>query len=388
MPGTLQRMDPKDPTPEQDPTPDQEPTTEPAAGPPSPPPQSPRLVRSRRDRMIAGVCGGLAEHFRIDPIIVRVAAVALIFAGGAGVLLYLAGVLLLPEGDEPAGAEPAAPARARGSAATIAGAVALVVAVGILIPGGFFLGAVVVPFAVLALVALAVWWLSSGEPPGGPPRDVLRRIALGFGVLVLCGALACAAFFAGVTGGGTAVAALVIGAGVIMIGAAFLGGARWLILPALALALPLALVSAAGVEADSSVGDRSYVPRSADQVRDRYELGMGRLVVDLRLADLPPGEHKIHLQVGVGEAQVLVPRDVCVATDGRVGVGGVELFDRDSGGLDVDVDDRPRAARATPRVIVDADVGIGAFRVGYDEHRAWNGHDGFDQVPDQGAACM
>src|SRR4051812_19815747 len=107
-------MDPKDPTPEQDPTPDQEPTTEQAAAPPPPreptpgrapppppppPSQGPRLVRSRRDRVIAGVCGGLAEHFRIDPIIVRVAAVALIFAGGAGLLLYLAGVLLLPEGD-------------------------------------------------------------------------------------------------------------------------------------------------------------------------------------------------------------------------------------------------------------------------------------------------
>ncbi|HEV8152529.1 MAG TPA: PspC domain-containing protein [Solirubrobacteraceae bacterium] len=382
MPGTLQPMEPDDPTPEQDPT-----TEQAAAPPPPPPPQSPRLVRSRGDRVIAGVCGGLAEHFRIDPIIVRVAAVALIFAGGAGLLLYLAGVLLLPEGEEPAGSAAAAPARSRGSAATIAGAVALVVAIGILIPGGFFLGAVVVPLAALALVALAVWWLSSGERPGGPARDVVRRIALGLGVLILCGALACAAFWAGATGGGTVVAALVIGAGVIMIGAAFLGGARWLILPALALALPLALVSAAGVEADNSVGDRSYVPRSADQIRDRYELGMGRLVVDLRQADLPPGDHTIHLQVGVGEAEVLVPRDVCVATDGRVGVGGVELFDRDSGGLDVDVDDRPRAARHAARVIVDADVGIGAFRVGYDEHRAWNGHDGFDLAPDQGVAC-
>src|SRR4029453_11479789 len=168
--------------------------------------------------------GGLAEHFRIDPIIVRVAAVALIFAGGAGLLLYLAGVLLLSEGDEPAGTAPAAPARARGSAATIAGAVALVVAVGILIPGGFFVGAVLVPLAALALVALAIWWLSSGEAPGGPPRDILRRIALGLGVLLLCGVLACAAFWAGATGGGTVVAALGIGAGGIMSGPAFPGG--------------------------------------------------------------------------------------------------------------------------------------------------------------------
>src|SRR5215207_6539618 len=40
-----------------------------------------RLYRSRSDRVIWGVCGGLARYFNIDPVIVRVAAVALVFAG-------------------------------------------------------------------------------------------------------------------------------------------------------------------------------------------------------------------------------------------------------------------------------------------------------------------
>src|SRR5215217_1894475 len=147
-------------------TPEQEPPTQEA---PRTPPQTPRLVRSRRDRWIAGVCGGLAEHFRIDPIIVRVAAVALVFAGGAGLLLYLAGVLLLPEGDAPVPGEEATAADGRGRAATVAGAVALVVALVVLLPGGIFFGAVLIPLAVLALAALLVWWLSSGEAPTGPP---------------------------------------------------------------------------------------------------------------------------------------------------------------------------------------------------------------------------
>src|SRR5215203_1294215 len=95
-------------------TPEQEPPTQEAPG---TPPQTPRLVRSRRDRWVAGVCGGLAEHFRIDPIIVRVATVALVFAGGAGLLLYLAGVLLVPEADEPAAGESGAAAAGSGRGA-------------------------------------------------------------------------------------------------------------------------------------------------------------------------------------------------------------------------------------------------------------------------------
>jgi phage shock protein C len=51
---------------------------------------SKRLYRSRTDRMIAGVCGGIAEYFDIDPVIVRIIAVVLLLPGGApGVLPYL-----------------------------------------------------------------------------------------------------------------------------------------------------------------------------------------------------------------------------------------------------------------------------------------------------------
>ena len=56
-----------------------------------------RLERSPDDRWIAGVCGGLGEYLNIDPVIVRLIALALIFAGGAGVIAYIAAVLLVPE---------------------------------------------------------------------------------------------------------------------------------------------------------------------------------------------------------------------------------------------------------------------------------------------------
>lgn len=59
-----------------------------------------RLYRSRKDVMIAGVCGGMAEYFDIDPVIVRLLTVLLVFAGGAAILIYLLGWLIIPKAPE------------------------------------------------------------------------------------------------------------------------------------------------------------------------------------------------------------------------------------------------------------------------------------------------
>ena len=53
--------------------------------------------------MIAGVCGGLAEYFNIDPVIVRLIAVALLFPGGLpGLIPYVIMWIVVPEEDAPA----------------------------------------------------------------------------------------------------------------------------------------------------------------------------------------------------------------------------------------------------------------------------------------------
>jgi phage shock protein C len=49
--------------------------------------------------MIAGVCGGIAKYAGVDPVLVRLAMVALVIFGGAGLLLYLAGWIIIPEED-------------------------------------------------------------------------------------------------------------------------------------------------------------------------------------------------------------------------------------------------------------------------------------------------
>jgi len=55
-----------------------------------------RLYRSRSERMIWGVCGGLANYFNIDPVIVRIIFVLLIFANGLGILAYIILALVVP----------------------------------------------------------------------------------------------------------------------------------------------------------------------------------------------------------------------------------------------------------------------------------------------------
>ena len=56
-----------------------------------------QLRRSRKDRSIAGICGGIAEYFDIDPTLVRLAWIIFCLAGGSGVLGYIIAALVMPE---------------------------------------------------------------------------------------------------------------------------------------------------------------------------------------------------------------------------------------------------------------------------------------------------
>ena len=58
---------------------------------------SEKLYRSRTDRQVAGVCGGLAEHFNLDPTLIRVLFVLLAVLGGSGVILYVAMWIIVPK---------------------------------------------------------------------------------------------------------------------------------------------------------------------------------------------------------------------------------------------------------------------------------------------------
>lgn len=55
-----------------------------------------RLIRSESDKIIAGVCGGIAAYLKIDPLLVRIAFLLLIPASGSGPLLYLILMVIMP----------------------------------------------------------------------------------------------------------------------------------------------------------------------------------------------------------------------------------------------------------------------------------------------------
>ena len=67
-----------------------------SSNPLGPEPSSPRLYRSRQDRLLGGVCGGLGQYFAIDPVIVRLAFV-LLLTTGVGLLAYLVLWIVIPE---------------------------------------------------------------------------------------------------------------------------------------------------------------------------------------------------------------------------------------------------------------------------------------------------
>lgn len=58
-----------------------------------------KLYRSRTDKKIAGVCGGIGQYFGIDSTVIRLAFVLFCLAGGSGLLVYIIAAIVMP--DEP-----------------------------------------------------------------------------------------------------------------------------------------------------------------------------------------------------------------------------------------------------------------------------------------------
>ena len=192
---------------------------------------------------------------------------------------------------------------------------------------------------------------------------MLRRAGLAILLIVVAGVGFVAVGVGAAVGGGAVIAGLVIAIGVALCVSAFVGGARWLVLPALVIAIPLGFVAAAGIDTDGGIGDRDYRPTSLAELRDGYKLGIGELRVDLRDVDLPAGRTPLELNMGIGSVRVLVPEDVCVASDVRVGAGYARVFDRDSAGLDVDWRQSPSEKEGAKRLVIDGNIGVGELQV-------------------------
>lgn len=139
---------------------------------------SPQLVRSRDDRMLAGVCGGIAGRLGIDAVILRVLVVVLALFGGAGILLYALGWLLLPvdDGRGRSELEDAFDARTTDRFRHLLTVVALVAVIAV--SSVWALSGDVVPGVLVVLTVVALLVLARRDTPGpsgpsapyGPPR--------------------------------------------------------------------------------------------------------------------------------------------------------------------------------------------------------------------------
>jgi phage shock protein PspC (stress-responsive transcriptional regulator) len=370
------QQDPQDPAPD----PHDAPTTQGPAPQHAAPPR--RLLRSRDDRVIGGVCGGLARYFNVDPLIVRIAAVALVFLGGVSVVAYVAALLLVPEDDGTGNPTPGKPGRL----ATIVGVVVIVLAAAALLDGqwgfgfGWIFGALAPTLLIVTILAIAGQRLLANRGENQPTAAriagaalLISGIALGLLALAAGGAVATA------VGGGAVVAGVVVLMGIVMVAFSFRDHrARWLALPALALAVPSSVVAAAGVDVDHGIGSRDYSPASVSDVRGSYELGVGEQVVDLRDTQWPAGTTlNLKVKVGTGHALVLVPQGTCVQADTHAGLGYVNVLGHDGGGADVDGQEGTvsRAPSSSRRLVLDGEVGIGALEVRH-YRDGWDHHDG------------
>src|SRR4051812_32896447 len=203
--------------------------------PPAGPPLRPQLRRSRTEKMIGGVSGGLAEYSGIDPLLWRVGFVALTFAGGSGVLVYLLLWLLMPHGSAaPTDRGPLDKLTERRAAAGPRSPV----------PGVTVAGLLIVVGVLVLLTRFTAWDIG--------PRGFLGS------------------------------ALLVVGLGLVV--AAFTGGRRargGLITIGVVLSLALIAASSGPWRVGDGVGDRSYRPVTAAEVRALYPGGVGDLTVDL-----------------------------------------------------------------------------------------------------------
>lgn len=258
------------------------------------------LVRPKDDRWLGGVATGLGRYFDLNPTIYRIAFVALAFAGGTGVLLYVAAWLVIPEEgatDSIAAAELRKhrdhPRRLVGLAILAAIALAALSSVHVWpTPGNFWV------LAALLLVGLA-WWRG---------RLVLG-LALGLALVVVAGIL-------------------------------------------LAVSVPVF----------SGIGDRTVQPAAVQELRSSYTLGIGTLDLDLSNVALPKGETFVKATVGVGNLRVDVPADATVDVDAHVQGGRVVILGHEEGGTRVNTQvwDRTGSGRV---LVLDLHAGLGKVEV-------------------------
>lgn len=381
------------------------PTASPSAPPPPPPaaPAVPRppLRRSRTDRKVAGVCGGLAAYLGIDPVILRVVAVVLAVFGGSGLLLYAVGWLLVPEeGTDTSEGQRFIDRNGLGVGIVVAVlAVILLLGVGGGLAGGWWFGGGpdVWPLLVIGGIGFAVWFVARdrntrvqaappsppapsgpspsteyampyappaasdatlpGTPldapyaappapplPAPPPPAPKPRSVLGLLTVSVAAIVAGVLVALDLTGEWDvdpvvllAVLTGLVGLGLVV--GAFVGRSRGLIALGVVLALCTAGAAAIPGQVSRSAGDVVWAPATLAQLEPSYEWGAGNVTLDLSDVQLD-GRRRVTVDLGAGELSVLLPPDVTAEVSASTGVGSIVVPEAgiNEGGLGRDIE--------------------------------------------------
>ena len=150
---------------------------------------------------------------------------------------------------------------------------------------------------------------------------------------------------------GLAVGLVILGLGFVL--GSFVGGSRALILPALLVALALAITAFIDIPFSGPIGEQYWSPDTRTELEavDAYDVSMGEGTLDLSELALLRRETSVTATVGLGHLVVLVPQDQDVTVNTEVGAGDAMVFGEEQNGVGFETHDRvPRRRRdADPR---------------------------------------
>jgi phage shock protein PspC (stress-responsive transcriptional regulator) len=266
-------------------------------------PQVKRLERTHSPRIFAGVAGGLGRYFGLSPAVFRLGLIVLTLLGGAGILVYLAAVLVIPEeGSDQSFAERVLAER-RDRPWPLIGLGLVGVAIAVLLAHA----AAGAGWVLVLIAGLIVLWMSR--------REKKRR-------------------------------------GIVVAVFAFTG----LVVAAIATAMVVAFAWF-NVSLGDGVGDRVYQPTSITDVQPKYEVGIGNMRIDLSHLGPVTKETRVKASVGMGKLRIIVARDAAVSVNARAKLGNVYVLQRH--------DDGKNAALRVGQgpLVIDAKIGAGRIDV-------------------------
>ena len=385
-----------------------------------------RLRRSTTDRYFAGVAGGLGRHLDLDPTIIRVLLAVLTFFGGAGLLIYIAFWLFVPEDGRDR-----APIELGSEMRIVVIIVAAVIAASLVLGTPFFgndagLSFPLIPLLVIGLIGLGIYttreqrrkspnrneppppwgtttptttpegstmsttdtrvdsvqhtgqqppaWMPPPPPAYVPPArprrtglllfwPTLALIAIGLGLLGICD------ISNAVTISAYAALAVTVTAVMLLVGA-FVGRPGGLIALGLASSLALLITSIVGAATGGSVNNRELLvrPTNPAALDKAYHVSNGSILIDLsQVRELSALDgRELAVSLNAGEITVFVPEGLNVDVDADIRYAGeisVDGQSREGFGQSVSRTLSTSSRPGTPTLDLDLDARVGVISV-------------------------